>query len=160
MLNSEVSSDRAVVSMSLHRFLRTPRVAFVRLTVLALLFVIHSPVSSTGYHPYYYGHGGPYRHYWYGYGSLYGADVSRLRDSLRAERHRLQQQGRQQEARVNQLRSLLNENHRVSAGQACYYRMTGGLEACEDMFAAGSEEHGLCEDKVMLRNPGCSVGKQ
>ena len=120
-----------------------------------LLCGICLPVCASGYF-YDYAYGGPYYGIEYRSSSRYDAELSRLRDSLRAGHRRLREQEQQQAAQLRLLNEQVEANYRVSASQACYYRVTGGYEACEDMFVAGSENHVVCEEKVRHRNPGCA----
>lgn len=124
-------------------------------TVLGVFCLTMLPASATSY-----AHGNPYIGSFYRYGYVpdffYDPEVARLRDSLRAEQRRLREQSDRQEAQLLLLRNHVDAAYRVSAEQACYYRMTGGFEACEDMFTQGSDNHALCEEKVRLRNPGCA----
>ena len=89
-------------------------------------------------------------------GVAYDAEISRLRDDLRRQQLLLNEQSRLNDAQLHQLRDVLDDQQRLSAEQACYYRMTGGFEACEDMFETDTETLAICEEKVKQRNPGCA----
>ena len=124
-------------------------------TVLGVFCLAIPPANATSY-----SHGSSYIGSFYRYDYVpdffYDPEVARLRDSLRAGQRRLREQSDRQEAQRLLLRNHMDAAYRVSAEQACYYRMTGGFEACEDMFTQGSDNHALCEEKVRLRNPGCA----
>ena len=128
-------------------------VRFSRGMLLAVLCALSLPAASTSYF-----HQNFYAGSYYRYDPLfrYDNEIVRLRDSLRAEQRRLQAQTQLHEVQALVLRNQVDHTYRVSAGQACYYRKTGGYEACADMFISGSDDHVICEEKVQLRNPGCT----
>lgn len=122
-------------------------------TALGLFCLTSLPATPASYS---HGNIGSIYRYEYVPDFVFDPEISRLRDSLRAQQRHLREQTNRQEAQLMWLRKQVDATHRVSAEQACYYRMTGGLEACEDMFAQDSDNHALCEKKVKLRNPGCA----
>lgn len=142
-----------VIIMLDSRFLPKSLCALTRWVSMVVLCLVWLPASATSYF-HNYGYSGPY----YGYrpSLRYDAETARLRDALRAGRRHLREQQVQQATQLRILSNQVDATYRVSAGQACYYRLTGGYEACEDMFDSGSEKHTLCEEKVRHRNPGCS----
>ena len=83
-------------------------------------------------------------------------DMARLRDQMRQQQLQLQEQIRLQEEQLRLLREQVSAQHQVTAMQACYYRLSAGMETCEDLFAVGSTELRSCRDKVLERNPGCA----
>ena len=83
------------------------------------------------------------------------AELARIRDQLRAQRIQGAAEDRERAAEMDALRQQVNARYQVSAEQACYYRKTGGLELCDDLFDAGSPDHDHCAGLVRDRNPGC-----
>lgn len=142
----------------------------MRLLALLLAALLCSPVGATsfyygspygyrsaGFHHYAYpGYGYRYPRYGYFYDPYFNSELSRTRDQLRVERLHQLNQAEQFNQQMTQLRSQVDYGHQVSAEQACYYRTTGGFEACEDMFDADSDQRQQCEESVRLRNPGCN----
>ncbi len=99
------------------------------------------------------------RSYGYGYPDdrfALSRDMARLRDQMRQQQRQLQEQIRLQEEQLRLLREQVSVQHQVTAMQACYYRLSAGMETCEDLFAVGSTELRSCRDKVLERNPGCA----
>lgn len=120
--------------------------------VALVLFAADFPDASAG--GYYSG-----RPYAYGYpDDRFGLrrDMARLRDQMRQQQLQLQEQIRLQEEQLRVLRAQVSAQHQVTAMQACYYRLSAGMETCEDLFAVGSTEFQSCRDKVLERNPGCA----
>lgn len=99
------------------------------------------------------------RPYTYGYpDDRFGLsrDMARLRDQMQQQQRQLQEQIRLQEQQLRLLREQVSVQHQVTAMQACYYRLSAGMETCEDLFAVASIELQSCRDKVLERNPGCA----
>jgi len=118
----------------------------------AVLIATHAPEASAG--GYYYG-----RPYGYGYpdqGLGLSRDMARLRDQMRQQQMQLQEQIRLQEEQIRLLREQASVQYQITAMQACYYRLSAGMETCEDLFADASAEFRSCRDKVLERNPGCA----
>ncbi len=99
------------------------------------------------------------RSYGYGYpdrGLGLSRDMARIRDQMRQQQLQLQKQIRLQEEQLRLLREQVSVQHQVTAMQACYYRLSAGMETCEDLFTVESTELRSCQDKVLERNPGCA----
>ena len=119
-----------------------------------VLFAAPLPDASAG--GYYYG-----RPYGYGYPDdrfALSRDIARLREQMRRQQLQLREQIRLQHQQIRLLSAQTAAQHQVTAMQACYYRLSAGIETCEDLFAVGSTELQSCRDKVTKRNPGCARG--
>jgi len=99
----------------------------------------------------------PYYGYDYPYYSSPRTDLelSRIRSELNQQRRRAAVESRERNAEFDVLRRELDNRYRISAEQACYYRTTGGLELCADLFEAQTSDRERCETLVRERNPGC-----
>jgi hypothetical protein len=113
----------------------------------------HVPDASAG--GYYY-HGRPYGYGFPGDRLGLSRDMAKLRDQMRSQQMQLQQQIRLQEEQIRLLRAQVSAQHQITGMQACYYRLSAGMETCEDLFAAGSTELRACRERVFERNPGCA----
>jgi len=121
------------------------------LMVIALLVAPLPDASAGGYYS-----GRPYG---YGYPDDrlgLSRDIARLREQMRRQQLQLREQIRLQDQQIRLLRAQASAQHRVTAMQACYYRLSAGIETCEDLFAVGSTELQSCRDKVTERNSGCA----
>ena len=123
----------------------------MRACLLIVVSFFSAATMATGYARY-----PGYHSYWYPYGYRYYTEIElgRLRREVRDQRRIIAVEGREQRQELARIRSQLSIHQQISAEQACYYRMTGGLELCADLFdeaAARSD----CEELVMARNPGC-----
>jgi len=83
-------------------------------------------------------------------------DMDRLNDQIQRQQWQLDDQTRQQREQTRLLRQQQSAQLQVTARQACYYRFNGGLDLCERLFAAASEEHARCYEEVVEMNPGCA----
>ena len=126
----------------------------MRAAVLGVALLACGAASAGGYrygHPYY-----GYTHPYYAYPPpRVERELSRIRDELRGQRARSEAQSRAQEREIGLLRQQVNTRYQISAEQACYYRVVGGMEVCEDLFEGNPEELARCEALVRDRNPGC-----
>ena len=133
---------------------RGRRLMVAALGGLAAVVLFAAPLPDASAGGYYYG-----RPYGYGYPDdrfALSRDMARLRDQMRQQQRQLQEQIRLQEEQLRLLREQASAQHQVTAMQACYYRLSAGMETCEDLFAVGSTELRSCRDKVLERNPGCA----
>lgn len=105
----------------------------------------------------YYSYGHPYGYGYLGDGSAVHQELSYLREQMRIQQIQLQQQIRLQQEQIRLLRQQVSTQHQVTAMQACYYRLSAGIETCEDLFATESSEYAACHETVVERNPGCAL---
>lgn len=116
------------------------------------LATAHVPDASAGGNHY----GRPYGYGYPDHGFGLSRDMARLRDQMRQQQRQLHEQIRLQEEQLRLLREQVSAQHQVTAVQACYYRLSAGMETCEDLFTVGSIKFQSCRDKVLERNPGCA----
>ena len=127
-----------------------------------LVIVASLAISTLAFgHDYYRGYA--FGRYGYPYGDPYiysprtERELARIREELRTQRLQAGARGRERDAEINTLRGQANASHQISAAQACYYRTVGGLELCDDLFEADSDDYSRCETLVEERNPGCAL---
>lgn len=121
---------------------------------LAAVVLFAAPLPDAGADGYYYG-----RPYGYGYPDdrfALSRDIARLREQMRRQQRQLREQIRLQDQQIRLLRAQASGQNQVTAMQACYYRLSGSMETCEDLFDFDSTELQSCQDKVIERNPGCA----
>jgi hypothetical protein len=109
--------------------------------------IAHAAGSYYGY-PYDYGHRGE--------AFALRKDMARMRDQMRLQQRQLQEQIRLQHEQIRLLREQVAAQRRVTGMQACYYRLTAGIETCDDLFEPETTEHARCQSSVLERNPGCA----
>ena len=126
------------------------------LLVFVLLLLAYPGTSTGDNNRYYYPYTGPHRSYGYRHRPNIDLDLSQIRRDLRAQRLSESADRRQHEQELNLLRQHAMKSQQVSAGQACYYRSTGGFELCADLFTSDTNELAECETLVIQRNPGCN----
>ena len=121
------------------------------LTAIVLLLGALPDASAGGYYS-----GRPYGYSYPDDRFGLSRDIARLREQLRQQQLQLREQIRLQDQQIRLLRAQASAQHQVTAMQACYYRLSAGIETCEDLFAVGSMELQSCTDKVTERNAGCA----
>ena len=117
-----------------------------------LLVGLALPAGAQAHDPLYYGYGYDYPYY---HAPRTDLELSRIRGELTQQRRRAAAESRERSAEFEVLRRQLYNRNQVSAAQACYYRTTGGLELCADLFEEQSPDRDRCETLVRERNPGC-----
>lgn len=83
-------------------------------------------------------------------------DMGRLRRQLQRQERQLEQQYQLQQEQYRLMRREASADRRVSAIQACYYRLQAGLELCDDLFDTVSAEIAACRKLVVEKNPACA----
>ena len=86
----------------------------------------------------------------------YENELARLRRDFKTQRQIELRNDERLQQTLSDLRRSLDHQNQITAEQACCYRMTGGLETCDDMFVDGTESKAACEQSVRRRNPGCA----
>ncbi len=104
----------------------------------------------------YSGHAYPYSRISPDYPPGLHQEVDRLREQMRRQERQLAEQARMQREQARLMRNQSVRRQQVSAMQACYYRLDAGLDLCDDLFAARSQEHTACHAKVTQKNPACA----
>jgi hypothetical protein len=85
-------------------------------------------------------------------------DMNQLDDRIRRQQRIIEEQTLQQQELNRLLRQNQSAQHQVTAMQACYYRLNGGLDLCEGLFDSASSDHSACVKKAFELNPGCDSG--
>ena len=125
----------------------------------ALVFAACVPVTQAG------GYGSGYSDGYYSPHDAYGfhenyrlrREMNDLNDQVRRQQRLLDEQVRQQKQQTQLLRQQKSAIRRDTARQACYYRLEGGLDLCDRLFDAASQEHAACVETVEEMNPGCAA---
>ena len=98
----------------------------------------------------------PYRDYYPEERFELRQDMRRLRDQIERQQRQIERQVRLQQEQTRLLRQQASTRNRLSAMQACYYRLNAGLDLCEDLFDTATKEYAACLEKVGEKNPGCA----
>lgn len=84
-------------------------------------------------------------------------EMNDLNDQMRRQQRLLDEQIRQQQEQTRLLRQQQSMQQRVTVGQACYYRLDGGLNLCDRLFDAASKKHAACVETAIELNPECAA---
>ena len=124
--------------------------------ITMVILLVGLPSICNAYDRYSPIYGSRYRNYSYSTLPHVELEISRIRRDLRSQQFSDSLERRRHEQELNLLRQQATSSMRVSAGQACYYRSTGGFELCADLFPADGSEFAACEALVVQRNPECN----